>query len=67
MMFYRKDILAELGFAGPPETWDAVIDMLPALQRNYMYVGLVLPVVSGTNATISAATESGHTFAALML
>ncbi len=67
MMFYRKDILAELGFSAPPETWDDVVDMLPALQRNYMYVGLVLPVVSGTNATISAATESGHTFAALML
>ncbi len=67
MMFYRKDILAELGFTAPPETWTDMVDMLPALQRNYMYVGLVLPVVSGTNATISAATESGHTFAALML
>lgn len=67
MMFYRKDILSEMGFTGPPETWDDIIDMLPALQRNYMYVGLVLPVVSGTNATISAATESGHTFATLML
>lgn len=67
MMFYRKDILTEMGFTQPPETWNDVIDMLPALQRNYMYVGLVLPVVSGVNATISAATESGHTFAALML
>ncbi len=67
MMFYRKDILSELGLEGPPETWTEVIDILPALQRNYMYMGLVLPVVSGTNATISAATESGHTFAALML
>ncbi len=67
MMFYRKDILSELGFTSAPETWDDLIDMLPALQRNYMYVGLVLPVVSGTNATISAATESGHTFAALLL
>lgn len=67
MLFYRRDILSELGIQQPPETWDDMIDMLPALQRNYMYVGLVLPVVSGTNATISAATESGHTFAALML
>lgn len=67
MLFYRKDILSEMGFTAPPETWDDIIDMLPALQRNYMYTGLVLPVVSGTNATISAATESGHTFAALML
>ncbi len=67
MMFYRKDILSEMGFTAPPDTWDDVIDMLPALQRNYMYIGLVLPVVSGVNATISAATESGHTFATLML
>ena len=67
MMFYRKDILAEMGYSQPPETWENLIDMLPALQRNYMYVGLVLPVVSGVNATISAATESGHTFAMLML
>lgn len=67
MMFYRKDILSEMGYTQPPQTWDDIIDMLPGLQRNYMYVGLVLPVVSGTNATISAATESGHTFAMLML
>ena len=67
MLFYRKDILAELGYSEPPQTWDELIDMLPAMQRNYMEAGLVLPVVSGTNATVSAATESGHTFAALML
>ena len=67
MMFYRKDILSEMGYTAPPSTWDDIIDMLPGLQRNYMYVGLVLPIVSGTNATISAATESGHTFAMFML
>ena len=63
MLFYRKDILTELGYNRPPETWDDVVDMLPALQRNYMYMGLVLPAITG----ISAATESGHTYAALML
>jgi len=62
MQFYRKDILSELGYAAPPETWEDIIDMLPALQRNYMYVGLVLPA-----ANVSAATESGHTFASLLL
>lgn len=67
MMFYRKDVLSELGYTAPPSTWEDMIDMLPGLQRNYMYIGLVLPVISGTNATISAATESGHTFAMLML
>ncbi len=62
MMFYRKDILSELGYANPPETWDDLLDMLPAIQRNYMSVGLVLP-----SANISPATESGHTFAMLLL
>lgn len=62
MMFYRTDILTELGFTSPPETWQELIDMLPAIQRNYMSVGLVLPPNN-----ISPATETGHTFAMLML
>lgn len=62
MMFYRTDVLAELGITSPPETWDELIDMLPALQRNYMNAGLILP-----SANISPATEAGHTFAMLML
>ena len=62
MMFYRKDMLAEAGFSEPPETWDDLIDMLPAIQRKYMQPGLVLP-----GASASPATESGHTFALLML
>ena len=62
MMFYRTDILSELGFTSPPETWSDLIDMLPAIQRNYMSVGLVLPPTN-----ISPATEAGHTFAMLLL
>lgn len=62
MMFCRTDILTELGFTSPPETWTELVDMLPAIQRNYMNVGLVLPP-----ANISPATESGHTFAMLLL
>lgn len=62
MMFYRTDILTELGYTSPPETWTELIDMLPAIQRNYMNVGLVLPP-----ANISPATESGHTYAMLLL
>ncbi len=62
MMFYRTDVLTELGYYSPPETWSELIDMLPALQRNYMSVGLVLPPNN-----ISPATETGHTFAMLML
>lgn len=69
MMFYRKDVLSELGFTSAPQTWEELIDMLPALQRNYMSAGLVLPAVAAdaNQATISAATESGLTFAALLL
>ena len=62
MMFYRTDILSELGFSSPPETWDGLISMLSVIQRNYMSVGLVLP-----SGNISPVTETGHTFAMLML
>ena len=66
MMFYRKDTLAELGIENPPETWDDLIDMLPALQRKYMQPGLILPGnVNGT--AVAPSTEVGHTFAMLML
>lgn len=39
VLFYRKDIFAELGIA-PPETWDDVYRILPILQRNNMQMGL---------------------------
>ena len=62
MMFYRTDVLSDLGFTNPPETWQDLKDMLPAIQRNYMSVGLGLPPTN-----ISPATETGHTFAMLLL
>ncbi|MBQ7132501.1 MAG: extracellular solute-binding protein [Oscillospiraceae bacterium] len=62
MMFYRTDILTELGFTKAPETWDELIEILPALQRNNLGVGLVKPT-----SAITASTESGHTFATLLL
>ena len=62
MMFYRTDILSELGYDHPPETWDELMEILPAIQRNYMNAGLVLPPNN-----ISPATEAGHTFAMHML
>lgn len=66
MMFYRKDMLSEIGLYEYPETWQDLIDMLPAFQRNYMQPGLILPAnINGTS--ISPATEEGHTFALLML
>lgn len=66
MMFYRTDMLAEVGITEPPETWEELIDILPALQRKYMQPGLILPVnVNGT--AVAPSTEVGHTFALLML
>ena len=62
MMFYRTDILTEIGYNSPPKTWDELKNMLPAIQRNYMSVGLVLP-----ETNVSPATEIGHTFAMLLL
>lgn len=35
MLFYRKDILSELGI-GVPETWDEIYKILPILQKNNM-------------------------------
>lgn len=67
MMFYRKDILAEVGVDTPPETWDDLIDMLPAMQRKYLQPGLILPGVVSGGVSVSPATEAGHTFALLML
>lgn len=62
VMFYRTDILSEMGYTSPPETWDNLLDMLPALQQKYMSVGLVLP-----STDVMPSTETGHTFAMLML
>lgn len=39
MLFYREDILGELGLA-VPQTWDDVIAMLPELQKQQMEFGL---------------------------
>ncbi len=39
MMFYRTDILADLGLE-VPETWDDLLAMIPILQFNNMEIGL---------------------------
>ncbi len=39
MMFYRKDILADLGLE-VPKTWDDLMAMIPVLQFNNMEIGL---------------------------
>ena len=39
MLFYRMDVLAELG-QDVPETWDDILSILPALQTNNMSMGI---------------------------
>jgi len=43
VLFYRKDILEELGL-GIPQTWDDVYKMLPFLKKNNMDFGL--PIIN---------------------
>ncbi|MDP4132607.1 MAG: extracellular solute-binding protein [Bacillota bacterium] len=44
MLFYRKDILSQLGL-GVPETWDDFFALLPVLRRNNLQVGVLAPVM----------------------
>ena len=51
VLFYRKDILSELGYDEPPKTWKELIEMFPTIQGNNMNIGI--PSVFG--ATVGAA------------
>ena len=48
VMFYRKDIMEELGI-DLPDTWDDVINILPIIQKSNMNVGI--PSVATTVVT----------------
>lgn len=51
MLFYRKDVLEELGLE-VPNTWDEVSNMLAVLSKNHMQFGLPLvtqPAIQGQN------------------
>ncbi|MBR4554820.1 MAG: extracellular solute-binding protein [Ruminococcus sp.] len=65
MLFYRSDVLSQYGIDPKTDltTWDGLLKVLPTLQRNYMEVGLILPVGS----VISPVTEAGNTFATMLL
>ena len=49
MMFYRKDILSELGI-NPPSTWKEFYDIVPIIQRNNMQIG-----ITNMNTTLGSA------------
>ncbi|MCR4788046.1 MAG: extracellular solute-binding protein [Lachnospiraceae bacterium] len=57
VMFYRKDVLEELGLT-PPNTWKELIEMLPTIQGNNLSVGIPTAAGSSTVATASTAVMS---------
>lgn len=48
VLFYREDILNDLGLE-IPETWDDLIAMLPTIQGNNMSVGVPFPDISNVD------------------
>ncbi|MFP4017218.1 MAG: extracellular solute-binding protein, partial [Halanaerobiales bacterium] len=49
MLFYRQDILSELGL-GIPETWDDIFRIIPELQENNMEFGFPISDVAARRA-----------------
>lgn len=57
MLFYRKDVLAELGLE-VPDTWDDVYNMIPELQKKHMQ--FALPIEDPNNPTVSLAPNPAY-------
>ncbi|MCI8968863.1 MAG: extracellular solute-binding protein [Lachnospiraceae bacterium] len=53
VMFYRKDVLEELGLE-TPNTWQEMIEMLPTIQGNNLSIGI--PTAAGSSSTTTATT-----------
>jgi ABC-type glycerol-3-phosphate transport system substrate-binding protein len=62
MLFYRKDVLEELGLS-IPQTWEEVAETLAVLSKNHMEFGL--PVV--TQATVQGQNIPPHSMYATLL
>ncbi len=58
VMFYRTDILEELGLE-VPNTWQELIEMLPTIQGNNMSIGI--PSAGGSSTNSSASTTVAST------
>ena len=57
VMFYRTDILNELGLE-IPQTWQELIEMLPTIQGNNMSIGIPSAAGSSSNTTASTSVAS---------
>lgn len=53
VMFYRKDVLEELGLE-IPQTWQDLIEMMPTIQGNNLSVGI--PTAAGSSGAAVAST-----------
>ncbi|MHB8962902.1 MAG: extracellular solute-binding protein [Saccharofermentanales bacterium] len=49
VLFYRKDILDELGI-NVPETWEELLNIIPKIQRSHMTIGLPYNIISAAAA-----------------
>jgi len=54
VMFYRTDVLEELGLE-PPQTWKELIEMLPTIQGNNLSVGI--PTAAGSSSAAASSTS----------
>ena len=54
VMFYRKDVLEELGIE-VPQTWDDLIEAFPTIQGSNLSVGI--PTAAGSSSTTTASTN----------
>lgn len=54
VMFYREDILEQLGLE-PPQTWDELVEMLPTIQGSNMSIGI--PSAAGSSGSAAASTS----------
>ena len=64
VMFYRTDVLEELGLE-VPDTWQELIEMLPTLQGKNLTVGI--PSAFGSSASSAASTSVANTAADLSM
>lgn len=58
VMFYRKDVLEELGLE-VPQTWDELEAMMPTIQGNNLSLGL--PTATGSSGAAAASTAVAST------
>lgn len=64
VMFYRKDVLEEMGLE-VPNTWQELIEMFPTIQGNNLSIGI--PTATGSSGSAVATTQIASTAADLSM